>query len=348
MAYKRATLKEVAHEAGVSVDTVSRVLNGRNKELWPSIAARATEIRAIAERLDYRPNILARSTRTGRFGNVALLQSTVFSRSILAPPLLDGIQESLSRQNMPLMVMKVPDEVLTPAGIPKVLRQSMTDGLLINYQAEIPPQIVAALAQAGVPVVWINSKQPVNSVYPQDFAGSRSATEYLVNLGHRRIGFVENCYDHSPPGWPAHYSGEERYEGYAEAMRRAGLPPRLISRLRPLTAAEILDFSREWLAADDRPTAALIYCAYELYPVLYAAALLGLKVPRDLSVLAFSSDEIELAGSPMTRMSIPWRLVGSTAVDMLLEMINSGRPELPSRPLPLQLEVGASCAPPLE
>ena len=68
-----ATLAEIAREAGVSPATVSNVLNGRNKENWGSSARRADEIRAVAQRMGYRPNAAARATATGRFGAVALL-----------------------------------------------------------------------------------------------------------------------------------------------------------------------------------------------------------------------------------------------------------------------------------
>jgi LacI family transcriptional regulator len=91
------TLKQIAKEVDVSIDTVSRVLAGKVKEQSPRIAARAARVREVAERLNYRPNEVARAVRSGRFGNVALLQSPLRNRSLLSNLLLDGIQRASAR-----------------------------------------------------------------------------------------------------------------------------------------------------------------------------------------------------------------------------------------------------------
>jgi LacI family transcriptional regulator len=336
------TLDSVAAAAGVSRDTVSRVLNGKTKEVWPSMIRRAARIRRIATEMGYRPHAAARAMSEGRFGTVALLLSTEAGRSTLPTALLDGIHDALSQRGMNLMIAKLPDEKLTSEGfVPKVLREWMADGLLINYNRTIPSRMIDLIEGHHVPAVWINCKRDADCVYPDDFGGGRTATEHLLKLGHREIAYMEFS-----AGEPElrHYSEADRRAGYEQAMRKAGLPPRLFAPDPPDAGAPELDLALRWLSQPQRPTAVV---AYSHGPaVQHAAALTGLRVPADLSVVSFGEKSTRPLGRPETVALIPTGTVGAQAVEMLLAKLEA--PDEPLRPIIVaeSLAEGATTAAP--
>jgi DNA-binding LacI/PurR family transcriptional regulator len=181
--------------------------------------------------------------------------------------------------------------------------------------------------------VWINSKQPADCVYPDDFQGAVQATNYLLSLGHERIAFV--CF------YPnSHYSYIDRIAGYETAMRSAGRTPQTIVdyRGRKVSSETFADLS--WLQGDDRVTAVL---AYSDGLLLYEAALQGLRTPEHFSLIVFSGSYLNDMGPHITLIQLPDREIGQTAARMLLEKMES--PELPlePHPLPLVLREGESC-----
>ena len=107
------TLERIAVEAGVSKRTVHRILEGANKEIWPSAIRRGEHIRSIATRLVYRPNTAARAVATGQFHAVGLILSSEAHRSTLPDALLRGICATLAEHSFHLMVSVMPDERLT-------------------------------------------------------------------------------------------------------------------------------------------------------------------------------------------------------------------------------------------
>ncbi len=335
-----ATLEEVAAAAGVSRNTVSRVLSGRTKAIWPGTAARARHIRRVAARLAYRPHGAARAMSRGRFGCAALLLSTEAGRSTLPTTLLDSIHDALARRDMHLMVAKLPDEKLTSEGfVPKVLREWMSDGLLINYNRDIPRRMIELIEEHRIPAVWINCKRDADCVHPDDFGGGKAAAEHLLRLGHRRIAYAEFSTDPQA----RHYSEVDRREGYAEAMRAAGLPPRLL-RPEPLShGPDRVQLARRWLAGGDRPSAVVAYAFAEA--VHHAATAAGLRVPHDLSVIGFAQrPDYAICATP-SAVVIPAGQLGEAAVEMLADKMARPPEPLPPRVLAVRLVAGETTGP---
>ncbi|HEX8832739.1 MAG TPA: LacI family DNA-binding transcriptional regulator [Abditibacteriaceae bacterium] len=335
-----ATLEEVAREAGVSRYTVSNVLRGRNKENWACTVERAERIRAIATRLNYRPNAAAVATATGRFGAVGLLASRQGPNGALLGTLLNSIRHHLTERELHLTLGDLPDESLTDeAYVPRILREWSVDGLLINYIAGIPDKMIELIGRYQIPSVWLNAKLESDCVYPDDFEAAQRACKYLLDMGHRRIAYVDY--------WNAdHYSVADRRNGYLHAMRSARLKPQLIRNEREVPETEWLDLSCEWLRSPDRPTAVIAYEADRALPVFCAALKLGLDVPRDLSILSFHDMEVMTVGVRLTTMEIPMVQSGSVAVEMVNEKISNPGLSLPARAIKANLIEGTSCAPP--
>ena len=206
--------------------------------------------------MDIGPTVLPRLT-SGKFGCVAPLVSNWHQRVYLTQGLLRGICAQLAEHDMHLTIAQLPDEQLTAEGVvPKILRQWMVDGILIEYIAGIPQRMVDLIHQYSIPSVWINSKQPADCVHPQDFEAGQQATQRLLAFGHRRICFVNFSYPREDDLADLHYSQADRQAGYEHAMRQAGLVPHVVA---PTDTSHRGDLAIECLKQPNRPTGIVAY-----------------------------------------------------------------------------------------
>lgn len=335
------TIKDVAKRSGLSLSTVSRVLN--NKDEHFAEETRQLVLRTVKE-LGYRINSGARAIRKGCFGCVALvLDNTVLGRSNLPQEMLHGLSEGLEQRGLHLTVACLPDQELTHEGfVPKILREWMADGMIINYNKLVPEQMVHLVESYNVPSVWLNLKRDDNCVYPDDFAAGAELTRRLLDMGHRRIAYVHYGYSHEE----YHYSELDRRDGYVKAMRDAGASPMVIDRYNEaMGLADRLEGWTRLLKSPQRPTAVVAYGMEGLYSPVRAADRAGLRVPLDLSVATFSGRPIDI-GIAVAHMRTPEWDVGRQAVSMLCEIIDSPAKRLPALALPFSFDAGESVAPP--
>lgn len=336
-----ATLKQVAEHTNLSIPTVSEILNHKNRLYRSETRERVLE---AARQLGYRPNVSARSIKSGRFDAVALLQSSQRVRNYLPNTLLNTISEALSEKDLLFTLASVSDEQLAdPAFVPQILRILSVDGLLINYNAGFPERLNNLVHRHRIPSVWINAKPGEDCIYPNDHAAAKTATEYLINLGHRNIMFVDYRYGFHN-NVPVHYSNYDRWYGYSEAMENAGLAPGEIRGEGEIPMAERCEFSRRWLVSSTRPTAILTYTEQTALPVLHAACLMGLEIPRDLSIITFNDHVTDEAGIPMDTMVLPEAQMGSQAVKWLLEKIEEPGKVFPATAVTLDFKTGWTTA----
>ncbi len=326
------TAYDVATACGVTQPTVSRILNGQAGKYREETCRRVQD---TARKLGYRINAAARTTRTGRYGTFALLQSTSEAHSVLPPGLLGGIHAALEPRGIHLIVSPLPDAKLTADGfVPKILRELTADGLLINYSANIPDRLIKLIHLHHVPAVWINSQQPSNCVYPDDRGAAAQATERILSLGHRRLMYVD--YSHSVANPAIHYSAIERYDGYRQSLDHAGLTPRRIGSVEALD--EKLRVHRELVAmltGPDRPTAVVCYGPREARSVAAAALAMRLDIPADLSIVMFAdTGAYDEMGLHFATMIVPEVEVGHAAADLLSRRIASPHTEQPTVVLP--------------
>ena len=332
------TVKDIAEATDLSVAAVIAALGNRGR-LAPRTRHRVLD---VAQKLGYRPNRAARSMRTRQTGNVAILSSTDHPFSPLHSGVLAGVHDCVSEHNMHTLIARVPDDRLTSKDfVPNVLKELVCDGLLINYHFNVPPRLVELIRHFKIPSVWVNLKRESACVYPDDLGAGRLATEHLRRLGHSRIAFVDLwCSDH--------YSTTDRYEGYLEVMRNAGLDGKAMSRFTHarVPGHERIARVRHCLAAPDRPTAMLTYGNVYATCVLTAAASLGLTVPDQLSVMSFDSSPIEWGGPPVTTMITPTYSLGRSAAEMILRMIDDPDQVIQPLVVPFEFFEGQTCAQP--
>jgi LacI family transcriptional regulator len=318
-----ASLKSIAQQTNLSVRTVAYILNTDRAKLFrPETRQRVV---AAAAELGYRPNSAAKAMRTGRIDAVGLIQATRPDRGLLSTFTLAAIEDELLQRDMRLVMSMVPDSMLEADGrLPRILREWSVDGLMVAYSAGAPEGLSRYLDEEQVPAIWLNTKRRTNAVYPDDFGGARDATSRLLQLGHRKIGYLQFF----PASAQSHYSVHDRFNGYTSMMREAGASPVPLVPERFVGTSERIGFVRSILERPDRPTAILAYGGTDhALPALLAARDLGLALGRDLSLVGFNDGKMSDSGVQIATMGIPTYHVGQEAVRLLKMRIESAERE---------------------
>ncbi|MFZ9629396.1 MAG: LacI family DNA-binding transcriptional regulator [Ilumatobacteraceae bacterium] len=308
-----ATLAEIASRAGVGIGTVSRVLSG-SANVSDAMRARVT---AAADELGYeRPS--RRKARNGASdGLVGVLVAFFDAPSVQQR--FAGLVPRLQANGLHMVLYNV----VSPAQAREVLgelpRSSHLDGLVV-VSLPLDADDVSRLRRSGLPTVLLDSSvDGLSSVSIDDREGGRMATQHLLDLGHRRIGFVGEPGD-NPFGF---VSSARREDGYRDALVAAGVDPdpryvRHGAHLRQAAKQMGLDL----LSLDEPPTAIVASSDVQAIGVLEAAGQRGLRVPDDLSVVGY--DDIDLA-APMglTTVRQPLERSGARAADLVVSAIGT-------------------------
>jgi len=337
---QKISLKEIAARAGVSAMTVSRILKGKGKGMRRTAVKRAERVRKIAQEMGYRRHAAPNAMRTGRYNAVGILRSSELGRIHLPSNRLFGVQEALTKKNMHLMVSPLSDEKLTDNDyVPEILSEWMVDGLLIDYIVSYPQRMIELIAHYKVPAIWMNSKHKYDCVYPDDIAAARTATEHLLEMGHRRIAMWLSS---TNPSWPVHYSRGDRIAGYEQGMKSASLAPEIITKNSSMTCVEQRVSFKKLLESPDRPTAVITYGPSTALIASVVAHSLGLRVPEDFCVFTFVNDLTIVRPAGIISMILPERAVGEKAVEMVLKKIDMPRKRLKAVSLPMEMDMEVS------
>ncbi|MFF5173424.1 LacI family DNA-binding transcriptional regulator [Micromonospora sp. NPDC000089] len=311
----RVSIRDVAAAAGVSVTTVSHVLNNKSgTRVSPETRER---VESAARQLGYAANGLARGLRLQRSHTLGLL-SDVIATTPHAGRIILGAQETASARGWVLMLLTTGADPEVERREIQALAQHRVDGVLY---ATMYHQVVRVPNELRpLPVVLLDASSPdasLPSVVPDETGGGRVAVRELLTAGHRRIGFVTNTDD-----IPA---TRGRLLGYQEALREAGVP------FRPeLVLAEESDThggyraARELLDRPERPTALFCFNDRMAMGAYRAATELGLRIPADLSVVGFDNQELIAEGlhPGLTTVALPHYEMGVWAVDTMVELLN--------------------------
>jgi LacI family transcriptional regulator len=330
----RATIRDIADLAGVSIATVSRVLNDR-----PDVAAgtRETVLQVVREH-GFSTNRGARGLSSGRTGMIGLTLPLVADAYF--GPMLSGAAEALHESDMRIVLAPTLHEHDREVSLLERLMRGTTDGAILMLPEESAEEL-RSVQQQGFPFVVVDPREPppdgIPCVAAMHAAGAKQATEHLLALGHRRIGAIAGM-----PGW---YATEERLHGFRAALAAAGilLDPELVVysdwRIERGT-----DAARQLLALSDPPTAIFGFNDNVAVGALHAARERNLRVPEDLSIVGF--DDVRYAAHtdpPLTTIAQPMQQIGEYAVRLLLDLLN-GKPVPLSVTLPHRLVVRASTA----
>lgn len=332
---RRVTITDVARAAGVSVATVSKVLNARDG-VAPATSSR---VWGVVEELGYESSLVASRMRTHRTRIIGVLAGRF---EPFAAEIFKGAAAALGETGDEMLAYTGGAHGGGPGWERRFL--SRLGGTLIDGAVLVTPR--AAVDDVAVPVVAIDPEAGPGAVTvdSDDLGGAVLATEHLLGLGHRRIAFVGG-----PPD--VYQWSREREQGFRQAMAAAGVPVdegHVVAD--PYDSGRTADTLRALLSGSDRPTA--VVTAYDVSAIatLEVARDLGLSVPEDLSVVGFGDiPEAARAEPPLTTVDQSIQEMGATAVRLLTRMLDGpdaegpGADETPVR-LPTRLVLRRSTA----
>lgn len=320
------TLRDIATKAAVSQTTVSKVLNGKYREVGITTDC-ATRVRAIADQLGYRPNRAARATASGRFNAIGILKvNGPIGLGQLPDGLLNGVEAAADTRGLQLSFSSVAPDFEASGKLPKVLRESWADGFLLFGDWDPTEQLAARVRQMGVPLVTVGVKGEVDCIYPDEADACRQAVECLLGAGHRRIGYVPD--NHLP-----HYARVDRMAAFKAAMSGAGLTGEIVAlpaerrRLEVRPWEEHAAQRRQFLQSPDRPTALVVDSVELAYPLLHDAHALGLRLPEDLALITFHDVVASALGMCINTIVLRCGEMGREAVRLLQWRILKGEPQ---------------------
>ena len=332
---RNATIKDVAREAGVSVATVSRVLNGKGPV---SEAARA-RIRGVAERLRYSPHGAARSLITNRTAAIGVLLPDIHGEFF--SELIRGIDLASRRRGYHLLVAGSHGD---RAEVEAVLRatRGRVDGLIV-MSPDLDAHTLRANLPETLPAVLLNcpGDGAFDSITIDNHGGARAMVRYLIGLGHRRIALVNG-----PVG---NFDASERRRGYRDALCEL-----------PGGGSDDLEFEGDFseeagyragtriLALGKRPTAVFAANDGMAIGALSAFRDAGVRVPDDISLAGFDDIPISRFTAPtLSSVRVPIAELGALAITRLLHALETeSRPERLHRTLATTPVFRQSCSPP--
>ena len=329
------TIKDVARESGVNVSTVSRALNG---EYGVHVETREM-VAAVAQRLGYRPNRVARGLVTGRSHTLALVASDI--RNHFFAEVARGAEDAAYRAGYDLILCNSDLDPEKQMRYVQSLLEKRVDGILMNSVAVLSRRQQEQLAGTGVPIVLLNRAAPraaFSTFHADNEGGGALAAEFLLKLGHRRIAHLTG---------PRHHGNmTDRVKGFTRALAAAQKPVDPIVLYGKNNLSGGYDLAHQLLERYPEVTAIFASSDIMAFGVIRALLEAGRRIPQDVSVIGF--DDVELAGivhPPLTTIFQPKYELGVAAVECLLrQSAHKDRPSPERRVFDVRLVERQSCA----
>ena len=324
------TIQDVARAAGVSVSTVSRVLNGR-----VDVASNTQDhILEVIDQLGYTSNLAARSMRSFKKGLLGLIMPDIAYP--YAVEIMKGANRAISESEFDLLVYTTGDVKKSGRATHEVkyvslLNNSITDGVVIV--APVTSEFLTDAPIVSIDPVMSNPHYP--SVHATNYQGGVDGMEYLLSLGHRRIGFIS--------GRSELESSNRRLRGYKDSLEKAGIAiqDELIAA-GDYTTETALKCARKLLSLPERPSAIFASNDQGAMGVYQIAEEMGLQIPRDLSVMGFDNiPESKYMG--LTTVDQFISEMGYVATQMLIKLINDPPLEEATYRMKTKLVISGSC-----
>lgn len=333
----RVTIRDVAREAEVSLGTVSRVLNKASN------VRREARLRVLdaAERLGYVPDAIAQSMRRQASRAIGCMVSDVANP--LFASAVSAAENVLHLAGYNMILANSGDDPRREDEILTLFRSRRLDGVIMTLAGDNQPVARARVHALGMPAVLIERQiaDEVDTVASDHFGGTLQALDYLLNLGHQRIGLVTTSTGALP--------GRARVEAFRHAFSRRALP---LDEGLLFTHGLSSDYgfaATQSLLSMPRPPTAILAGANQMPGVLDAVRLRGTAIPDELSVVALGdSDLARLYDPPLTALRWRAEVTGRIAAEILLRRLEAERGEHAFRAitLPTEFVVRQSCGPP--
>lgn len=334
------TMREVAKEADVSIGTVSRVVN-KHPAVKPYIRQR---VEAAIAKIGWQPNAVAQSMRTASTKMIGCILPDMSNPLFVA--VAKGAEAALRKHGYAFILSNSGGDPDRDLELFPLLMQRRVDGLLYCPSDEYDERICEMVRTSRTPTVLIEREllpETCDYVVSNQADGIRQAVEYLLSIGHVRIGLVAGQSKIRP--------GRERYRGFVEAFKNAGVQfdPELL-RLEEMTAEYAYHAVQSLMQISNPPTAIIMGGNLMLAGTLRACAYKGLQIPRDVSIIAVGDTDLaELASPPIT--TVRWNLeaMGRDAAELLITRIRAqadGQPRTEPKHIvvPTEIVLRRSCA----
>ncbi|MBB4689506.1 LacI family DNA-binding transcriptional regulator [Amycolatopsis jiangsuensis] len=325
----RVTLQDVASRAGVSIKTVSNVVNDFDR-VAPETRLR---VQAVIDELGYRPNLSARQLRSGRTGVIALAVPDLAARYFAE--LATAVIAQARRHAMTVLIEVTGGERSAELAMARGLGSTLIDGVILSPLALSQADLSGKPGR--VPVVLLGERDYAHTfdhVLIDNVAAAREATAHLLATGRKRVAAI------GAQRGPASATAHLRMRGYQEAVRSAGAPelPELMAPATQFSPTEGAEAMRQLLALPEPPDAVFCFSDMLALGALRAAHEAGVRVPEDLAIAGFDDTEEGRYGVPsLTSVSPDKPEIARQAVALLADRIDSeGRPGRK----PVRTEVG--------
>jgi Transcriptional regulators len=330
------TIKDIARLAGVSITTVSKVINRKDHDISEATKKRVLD---IIHEYNYRPNALASGLITKKTGTIGLLVPDItnafFSEVVL------GVEEYAGNSGFNVILCNTNDNQEKETEYLSVLRDKRVDGIIFISTVVSNHDGIINLADNGMPLVVVDrpiDNERIQVVHLDNELGGKMATRHLIDHNHRKIGCITG---------PLHNkSARDRYQGYVKALQEAGIPfePQYVYEGDYRIDGGV-NGARALL---EQQVTAIFSCNDMMACGVYEVAhQLGLDIPGDLSIVGY--DDIflcDILSTPLTSVNQPAYEMGKVSASILIDMIN-GVPQKEDRvELKSSLHIRKSVAPP--
>lgn len=327
------TIKDVARESGVNTSTVSRALNngyGVNHKT-------RKHVMEVATRLNYRTNQVARGLVTGRSQSIGLVVSDI--RNPFFAEVARGAEDAAYRASCDLVLCNSDLKAEKQMGYFDSLLAKRVGGIVMNSVAALSHAQQDQLWAAGVPIVLLNRSsvyRRFSSVLGDNLEGGEIAGNYLIDLGHTKVGHITGPLDHG--------NLTDRAKGFLKVFRERGLPEPEVIRGEH-TFAGGYESANRLLAPDRKITAIFAGNDVLAFGCIRAAIEKGIRIPDGLSIIGFDNVEMsQITNPPLTTIDQPKYEIGKAAIEMLLNMMaKDGSREPEHRMIGVRLIERQSC-----
>jgi LacI family transcriptional regulator len=329
-----ATIKDVAREAGVSVATVSKILN------YPDYSKAETrkKVTATIKRLNYQPNHAAQSMVNKRTGMIALIIPDV--RNPFFTEVARGVEDVANQHNYRVMLCNTDEDPLKQQNYLQALQGRIVDGFIIAVASDDSRQL-KKINRRELPFVFIDREcrnYRMDAVIVDNRDGAAKAVRHLLGNGHRRVGFISGKQDTQ--------TGRERLQGYCEALAEGGVSvdPNIIKDGK-FTIEGGYQAVKALLELTDKPDALFIANNAMTIGVIKALTEAQIRIPEEIALISFDdADWAEFFTPALTVIRQPTYTMGSLAGELLFQRISESKPsEIKEIVLKPELVVRKSC-----
>jgi LacI family transcriptional regulator len=336
---KAVTIRDVASKAGVSVTTVSRVLNSKDDVSEET----AKKVLAVVQSLDYASSLAARGMRSNRTNVIGLIMPDV--GTYFCQEIMRGVNRAIAKLDKDLIVYT--SGVIDRENVAQhersyvaLLNGSITDGVIV-----VTPTATRFTTHAPLVIIDPNNETPdYPAIIATNREGALAAMHFLTDLGHRRIGYIS--------GRMELVSANRRLQGYKDGLASAGIPLREdLIEIGDYSTEMAVICARRLLSLSDRPTAIFAANDMSAIGVYQAAREFGLQIPGDLSVIGFDNlRETANFNPPLTTIDQTVEKMGAIATEMLEKLVKGESLPINSPQegnvykIPTQIVIRDSCA----